>query len=149
MTAKLVKLDGHTAVHVKSGPTWSESMPMNQSGEGTMRVTSETRLWLPSTKHWASLLPDPLFMGGKENSSKTEAFPVKPSMSLWPVSTNCFTTGEAWWPILNRWNVLSWVRPVCVYREKKIIIIVTRTLNGNNNKCRVRKSFKYATTLEN
>jgi len=51
--------------------TSNESTPMNQSGEGTMRVISETRLWLLSTNTFASLRPAPSGIAGMLNSSNT------------------------------------------------------------------------------
>lgn len=50
--------------------TWNESMPINQSGEGTIRVINDTKLWLLSTKNFASVRPAPVVMAGKLNSSK-------------------------------------------------------------------------------
>lgn len=69
--------------------TSNESTPMNQSGEGTMRVISETRLWLLSTNTFASLRPAPIGIAGMLNSSNTlrsaVVVPVPPLPPLPPV----------------------------------------------------------------
>lgn len=49
--------------------TWNESTPINQSGDGTIRVINDTRLWLSSAKNFPSLYPSPVGINGKVNSS--------------------------------------------------------------------------------
>lgn len=105
------------------------STPTNQSGEGTNRVTIDTREWLPSTKNSVSVRPVLDGIAGALNSSNIPSAPWLCSSreSDFPVSANDFSAAFANWPSRKRVNDVLCDRPV--KQEKNEIILRVKTCN--------------------
>lgn len=105
----------HTRSHLKNvlqELTSSDSMPINQSGEGIIFVTSEMSELLLCTKSRESILSIGLLSFGMLNSSKTifELFWFSHSL-VFVVSQNSFRPGDATVSTLKRVKLVEWLTP--------------------------------------